>query len=86
IEFKLGVEVGKDITLEQLANDYDAVFLAVGTYQSLSAEIPNEQASGVYSALPFLIANTKNVMGLPCDDFVSMAGKKVVVLGGGDTA
>ena len=65
IEFKLGVEVGKDITLEQLANDYDAVFLAVGTYQSLSAEIPNEQASGVYSALPFLIANTKNVMGLP---------------------
>ncbi|SMB81549.1 glutamate synthase (NADPH/NADH) small chain [Pasteurella testudinis DSM 23072] len=86
IEFKLGVEIGKEITLEQLAAEYDAVFLGVGTYQGMQAEIPNENADGVYSALPFLIANTKNVMGLPCDDFVSMAGKKVVVLGGGDTA
>ncbi|KGQ70993.1 glutamate synthase [Chelonobacter oris] len=86
IDFKLGVEIGKEISLEQLAADYDAVFLGVGTYQSMQAKIPNENAQGVYSALPFLIANTKNVMGLPCDEFVSMAGKKVVVLGGGDTA
>ncbi|KAE9530323.1 FAD-dependent oxidoreductase [Testudinibacter aquarius] len=86
IEFKLGVEIGKEISLEQLAAEYDAVFLGVGTYQSMQAEIPNENADGVYSALPFLIANTKNVMGLACDDFVSMADKKVVVLGGGDTA
>lgn len=86
IEFKLNVEIGKDIAFEQLVNTYDAVFLGVGTYQGMQAGIPNEEADGVYSALPFLIANTKHVMGLASDNMVSMQGKKVVVLGGGDTA
>lgn len=86
IEFKLGVEIGKDVKLEELVEQYDAVFLGVGTYKSMTAGIPNEDATGVLSALPFLIGNTKNVMGLETDEYVSMAGKKVVVLGGGDTA
>ncbi|MDP8098939.1 FAD-dependent oxidoreductase [Pasteurella atlantica] len=86
IEFKLNIEIGKDIQLEEIVNDYDAVFLGIGTYQSIKANIPNEEAQGVYSALPFLIGNTKNVMGLETDEFVSLQGKRVVVLGGGDTA
>ena len=86
IEFKLGVEIGKDISLNQLVDTYDAVFLGVGTYQGLRAGIENEEANGVYSALPFLIGNTEHVMGLPSDQYVSMQGKRVVVLGGGDTA
>jgi glutamate synthase (NADPH/NADH) small chain len=47
----------------------------------------HESAPGVYEALPFLIANTNRTMGLEKDpaDFIDMAGKKVVVLGGGDT-
>ncbi|XXQ69399.1 FAD-dependent oxidoreductase [Neisseriaceae bacterium B1] len=86
VEFKLGVEIGKDIELDDLVNQYDAVFLGVGTYKGMTADIPNENATGVYSALPFLIGNTQNLMDLPAPDFVSMADKKVVVLGGGDTA
>ncbi|MDG6881916.1 Glutamate synthase [NADPH] small chain [Phocoenobacter uteri] len=86
IEFKLGVEIGKDMPLERLVEEYDAVFMAVGTYRSIKANIPNETAQGVYSALSFLIGNTKNVMGLETDEFVSLKDKKVVVLGGGDTA
>lgn len=86
IEFKLGVEIGKDISLQDLVEQYDAVFLGVGTYQGMKADIPNEHAQGVYSALPFLIGNTQNLLGLPSADYVSMAGKRVVVLGGGDTA
>ncbi|WP_373776230.1 glutamate synthase subunit beta, partial [Neisseria dentiae] len=86
IEFKLGVDIGKDITLAELAQQYDAVFLGVGTYQGMKAEIPNENAEGVYSALPFLIGNTQNLLNLDAPDYVSMAGKRVVVLGGGDTA
>ncbi len=86
IEFKLGVNVGSDITLAELTAEYDAVFLGVGTYQGMKAEIPNEDAAGVYSALPFLIGNTEQLMGFPSHSFVSMQGKKVVVLGGGDTA
>ncbi|MEH2922048.1 formate-dependent uric acid utilization protein AegA [Samsonia erythrinae] len=89
IEFQLNTEVGKDISLSQLLEDYDTVFLGVGTYRSMKAGIENETAPGVFDALPFLIANTKHVMGLPERDdepYISMAGKRVVVLGGGDTA
>lgn len=86
IEFKLGVEIGKDIELTHLVDNYDAVFLGVGTYQSMTANIPNEHVNSVYSALPFLIGNTQHLLNSDASDFVSMAGKKVVVLGGGDTA
>ncbi|WP_410679256.1 FAD-dependent oxidoreductase [Avibacterium paragallinarum] len=86
IEFKLGVEIGKDVALDDLVRDYDAVFLGVGTYQGIKANIPNEDAQGVYSALPYLIANTQHLMGLEAPNYVSMEGKRVVVLGGGDTA
>ncbi|KDN13316.1 Glutamate synthase [NADPH] small chain [Snodgrassella communis] len=86
IEFKLGVNVGTDITLQQLEQQYDAVFLGVGTYQGLRAGIENEDASGVYLALPYLIGNTENLLNIASKNYVSMANKRVVVLGGGDTA
>ncbi|MDO4998182.1 MAG: FAD-dependent oxidoreductase [Neisseria sp.] len=86
IKFQLGVEIGKDVQLADLVEQYDAVFLGVGTYKGMSADIPNENAEGVYSALPFLIGNTQHLLGLDAPNYVSMAGKRVVVLGGGDTA
>lgn len=87
VEFQLNIEVGKDITLQTLLNEYDAVFLGVGTYQNMRAGLENEEANGVYDALPFLVSNTYKVMGLESPQpFIDMAGKKVVVLGGGDTA
>ncbi|MDO5651029.1 MAG: FAD-dependent oxidoreductase [Moraxella sp.] len=86
VEFRLGVNVGQDVSLDDIVAEYDAVFLGVGTYQGMSAGIAGEDADGVYSALPFLIANTQELMNLPAADYVSMANKRVVVLGGGDTA
>ncbi|MFC0309972.1 FAD-dependent oxidoreductase [Gallibacterium trehalosifermentans] len=86
MEFKLGVTIGEDVQLSELVEQYDAVFLGVGTYQGMNADIPNEDAEGVYSALPFLIANTQHLLGQNPQNYVSMAGKRVVVLGGGDTA
>ncbi|EMS9662473.1 TPA: formate-dependent uric acid utilization protein AegA [Klebsiella aerogenes] len=89
IRFELNCEVGKDIELAQLLADYDAVFVGAGTYRSMKAGLPNEEAPGVYEALPFLIANTKQVMGLEAladEPYIDTAGLNVVVLGGGDTA
>ncbi|MDC8832553.1 FAD-dependent oxidoreductase [Alteromonas gilva] len=87
IEFVLNTEVGKDLDFQEVVDQYDAVFLGMGTYKSMKGGFDNEGAKGVYEALPFLISNTNRVMGLEKDaaDFIDMKGKKVVVLGGGDT-
>lgn len=87
IEFRLNTNVGQDVTFEQLVDEYDAVFLGLGTYTSMKGGFENEDAKGVYEALPFLIGNTNYLMGWKTEhDYVSMANKRVVVLGGGDTA
>ncbi|WP_435248531.1 FAD-dependent oxidoreductase [Vibrio sp. nBUS_14] len=87
VEFRMNTEIGKDIQLKELVDDYDAVFLGVGTYKNIRAGLDNEDAPGVYDALPFLISNTYKVMELENPTpFIDMQGKKVVVLGGGDTA
>ncbi|MFQ6371970.1 formate-dependent uric acid utilization protein AegA [Shewanella sp. YIC-542] len=89
IEFRLNTEIGRDIPLSQLLDEFDAVFVGTGTYQSMQAGLAHEDAPGVYEALPFLIANTKHEMGLAElaeEPYINLSGKKVVVLGGGDTA
>jgi len=87
VEFVMNTEIGKDVPFQDLIDQYDAVFLGMGTYKSMKGGFDNEGADGVYEALPFLISNTNRVMGLEKDaaDFIDMKGKKVVVLGGGDT-
>src|SRR3954471_16100652 len=87
VEFRLGVEVGKDISFEQLLAEYDAVFLGMGTYRYVKGEFPGESLPGVYEALPYLIKNINHELGLPggTEELVSLKGKRVVVLGGGDT-
>jgi glutamate synthase (NADPH/NADH) small chain len=92
IEFKLNVDVGVDVSFESLSEEYDAVFLALGTYTDMTGGFEHESAPGVYNALDFLIGNTQKVMGISKKDskqvkpYVNFSGKKVVVLGGGDTA
>jgi glutamate synthase (NADPH/NADH) small chain len=86
IEFRLNVEVGKDITVDQLLQEYDAVFLGMGTYTSMRGGFPGEQLNGVYDALPYLISNVHQVQQWPSESFIDMREKRVVVLGGGDTA
>lgn len=88
IEFKLETEVGRDIRFESLLKDYDAVFLGMGTYNYMKGGFPGEDLPGVHDALPFLVSNINRVMGWEkaAADFIDMRGKRVVVLGGGDTA
>ncbi len=86
IEFRLNTEVGKDVTMDELLKEYDAVFLGMGTYTYMQASIPGEDLPGVMPALPFLISNVNHCLGFPQDEFIDMQGHTVVVLGGGDTA
>ncbi|WP_413113008.1 FAD-dependent oxidoreductase [Thaumasiovibrio sp. DFM-14] len=87
IEFQLNTDIGKDISMQHLIEQYDAIFLAVGTYKNMRAQLSNENARGVFDALPFLLSNTERVMRLPqSSEQLDMKGKRVVVLGGGDTA
>ena len=88
IEFKLNTEIGKDVDFQALVDEYDAVFLGMGTYTYMKGGFPGEDLPGVFEALPYLVSNVNNCLDYPQDDngFVDMAGKKVVVLGGGDTA
>ncbi|KMT65761.1 FAD-dependent oxidoreductase [Catenovulum maritimum] len=88
IEFVLNTEIGKDIQFQELIDGYDSVFLGMGTYKYMKGGFENEDAQGVYDALPFLIANTNRQIGFEKspEEFIDMKDKKVIVLGGGDTA
>ncbi len=87
VEFRLGVDVGTDMPFAQLVQEYDAVFLGMGTYRYVKGGFPGEDLPGVYEALPYLISNINHELGLPgsAEQLVSLRGRRVVVLGGGDT-
>ncbi len=84
VEFRLNTEVGSDVSMDDLVSEFDAVFIGVGTYKYMRAGLDNEDAPGVFDALPFLVANANRVMGFEKSpsDFIDMKGKRVVVLGG----
>jgi glutamate synthase (NADPH) small chain len=86
--FRLGVEVGKDISVPQLLTEHDAVFLGMGAYTYMKGGFSGEALPGVLEALPFLISNARHGLNLLKADekFHNMKGQRVVVLGGGDTA
>src|SRR5262249_45917527 len=87
VEFRLGVDVGTDLAFDQLLEEYDAVFLGMGTYKYVKGGFPGEDLPGVHEALPYLISNINHELRLPgsAERLISMRGKRLVVLGGGDT-
>jgi glutamate synthase (NADPH/NADH) small chain len=87
VEFRLNVEVGRDISFEKIDEEFDAVFLGMGTYTYVKGGFAGEDLPGVYEALPYLISNINRELGISEEpaDFIDMRGKQVVVLGGGDT-
>jgi glutamate synthase (NADPH/NADH) small chain len=90
VVFKLGFEVGKDATLEDLRTQHDAVLVAVGVYAARDLTVPGGGSKGVVPALDYLITSNRLSLGdsVPAYDSgeLNAEGKDVVVVGGGDTA
>ena len=88
IEFRLNTEVGKDVSFQSLLDEYDSVFLGMGTYHYMKGNFPGEDKPGVHEALPYLVANIHDQIdfGAGKPEFIDFKDQRVVVLGGGDTA
>lgn len=84
VQFRLGVCVGVDLGLKELLDSYDAVFLAMGAWQARPLQVPQAGLEGVHQALPFLVE--KNLPQLAEETRIEVRGRRVTVLGGGDSA
>jgi glutamate synthase (NADPH/NADH) small chain len=87
VEVVTGTRIGDSLPIEQLANEFDAVFLAFGAPESAHLGIPDEDAPGVYEATEFLVRANLPKEALPQEMQVPLpAFRSVVVVGGGDTS
>ncbi len=85
VTFHVGVHVGVNVSVEELYAKFDAIVLAGGAEQPRDLPIPGRDLKGIHFAMSFLVRNNKKVAGDNVVDFISAAGKHVVVIGGGDT-
>jgi glutamate synthase (NADPH/NADH) small chain len=83
--FRAGVDVGIELTGTDLRRKYDAVVLAVGATQWRDLNIKGRELKGVYQAMEFLPWGNKQALGEVEEPHIDVAGKHVVILGGGDT-
>jgi glutamate synthase (NADPH/NADH) small chain len=90
VQFVMNCDVGKDVSFEDVRAKHDAVLIATGVYRAKELTAPNSTAGGVVPALDYLIASNKTGLGDTIAEFESgalnAAGKRVIVIGGGDTA
>ena len=90
IKFKQNIEVGKDITLEELKEKHDAILIATGVYKPREISIPGSNLKNIFPAMKFLTASNRKGLGDKVENFdngiLNAENKNIVVIGGGDTA
>ena len=90
IKFKHNFEVGRDATLEELKSKHDAILIATGVYKARDVDIEGKNLKNIFPAMDFLTASNRKGLGdkvkLFDDGTLNAEKKKVVVIGGGDTA
>jgi glutamate synthase (NADPH/NADH) small chain len=84
-KFRPGVEIGRDITWDQLRARYDAVVIATGATVPRDLPIPGRDAAGIHYAMDYLVQANRVAAGDQVPGQITAAGKHVVVIGGGDT-
>jgi len=90
VQFVLNCTVGKDLTFDAIRGQHDAVLIATGVYKARDLPVPGVGAKGIVAALEFLTASNRKSFGDDVPEYdngtLNAAGKRVVVIGGGDTA
>ena len=90
VDFKLNTDVGTDITFAEIRDGFDAVLIATGVYKTRDLQAPGVGAEGIVNAIDFLTASNRKSFGDAVPEFdsgeLNAEGKRVVVIGGGDTA
>jgi glutamate synthase (NADPH/NADH) small chain len=90
VQFVLNCTVGKDLTFDAIRGQHDAVLIATGVYKARDMQVPGVGAKGIVPALAFLTASNRKSFGDDVPEYdngnLSAVGKRVVVIGGGDTA
>jgi glutamate synthase (NADPH) small chain len=87
IELETGVEIGRTMEVEVLRRDFDAILLALGASRARELDVPGRRLAGVHLAMDFLEQQNRRVAGehVPEEIAITAAGKRVIVIGGGDT-
>jgi glutamate synthase (NADPH) small chain len=87
VEFRTGVNVGVDLTAEQLKADFDAIVLAGGAEWPRDLPVPGRELKGIHFAMEYLTLSNRRAEGdqIASDQFITAEGKRVVIIGGGDT-
>ena len=87
VEFRTGVNVGQDFPVQRLLDEYDAVCLTCGSTEARDLPAPGRQLAGVHFAMEYLTQQNRLLAGQTIDpsERISAEGKRVVILGGGDT-
>ena len=83
--FKAGVDVGVDLTGEQLLDRYDAVVLAIGSTVARDLPVPGRELAGIHQAMEYLPQANRVALGEEVPGQILATGKDVVIIGGGDT-
>ena len=90
VEFVMNCNVGEDLSFEAIRGKHDAVLIATGVYKSRGLQAPGVGAQGIVRAIDYLTASNRKSFGDDVEEYdsgeLNAAGKKVVVIGGGDTA
>jgi glutamate synthase (NADPH/NADH) small chain len=85
VKFVTNAHVGHNIPVEQLRRDFDAILLAMGAEQPRDLRVPGRELKGIHFAMEFLPQQNKVVAGDRVPDQILATGKRVVIIGGGDT-
>ncbi|WP_281966957.1 NAD(P)-dependent oxidoreductase [Roseovarius nanhaiticus] len=90
VKFRLNCNVGEDITFDKMRAKHDAIIIATGVYKSRELQGPGSGAKGIVRAIDYLTTSNRQSFGDAVPEFddgtLNASGKRVVVIGGGDTA